>query len=113
VAHALSQLGGDSNSLIANLNTGTNQVGSTDYVRQLIQEQQQVTERYGLDNARAKELQEQITRILERSRTARSDLERGEVADLLISIESLKSVEAVEVELSQRFAAIQEEAREI
>jgi capsular exopolysaccharide synthesis family protein len=114
VAHALSQLGGDSNSLIANLNTSTSQFGATDYVRQLIQEQQQVSERYGLDNARAKELQEQITRIQERSRTARSDLERGEVADLLNSIEmSLKSVEAVEVELSQRFAAVQEEARGI
>src|SRR5205823_147273 len=114
IAHAISQLGGDSNSLIANLSTSTSQFGATDYVRQLVQEQQQLAQRHGLQNARVKELQEQITQIQERSRKSRNDLERVEIADLLGSIElSLKSVQAVELELAKRFAEVQEQARGI
>jgi capsular exopolysaccharide synthesis family protein len=112
IAHAVSQLGGDSNSLIANLSTSTTQFGATDYVRHLIEEQQQLTERYGVDNARAKELQAQISRIQERSRNSRNELEHVEVGDLLGSIEqSLKSVQALEVELGKRFEQAQVEAR--
>jgi capsular exopolysaccharide synthesis family protein len=114
IAHAVSQLGGDSNGLIANVSTTTSQFGATDYVRHLVQEQQQLAERYGVENAKVKELQEQITRIQERSRNSRSDLERGEIADLLGSIDlSLKTLETVEGELSKRFAAVQEEARSV
>jgi len=114
IAHAIGQLGGDSSSLIANVSTSTSQFGATDYVRHLVQEQQQLAEQYGVENAKAKEIQEQVTRIQERSRNSRTELERVEIADLLSSIEqSLKSVETVEVELSKRFDAVQQEAREI
>jgi capsular exopolysaccharide synthesis family protein len=114
IAHAISQLGGDSNSLIANVSSTTSQFGATDYVRHLVQEQQQLAERYGVENAKAKELQQQITRIQERSRNSRTELEHVEIEDLLGSIsQSLKSVQAVELELGKRFAAVQEEARGI
>jgi succinoglycan biosynthesis transport protein ExoP len=110
IAHALGQVGGDPSSLNAALNSGGSLNGTADYIRQLTQEQQSLSERFGPQFAKVRELQDQISRAQERNRSARGRLERGEVKDLLNSIEQgLHSVEAMRDELMMRFE--QEQAR--
>jgi uncharacterized protein involved in exopolysaccharide biosynthesis len=102
--YAMSQLGGDSTGGLLTRNAGFAQNVTSDYVRQLTQEQQQLAERYGPRYARVQELQEQITRAQEYSRSSRARLEKGELLGLLNSIEgSLKSVEAMRREIDRRF----------
>jgi capsular exopolysaccharide synthesis family protein len=114
VAHAIGQLGGDSAGLLSNLNAGAAMASSSDYVRQLVQEQHQLADRFGPQNARAKELNEQISRIRDRARQSRLGLEQGELHDLLASIErSYQSVGVLEAELAQRFEADREQAKAI
>jgi capsular exopolysaccharide synthesis family protein len=104
IAHALNQLGGDSASLNAFLNSTALQLGTTDYIRQLAQEQNLLFERYGPQNVKVLELQQLITRAQERNRAMRGRLEQSDVNNLLNSIEqSLKSVERLESELGKRF----------
>jgi succinoglycan biosynthesis transport protein ExoP len=114
IAHALNQLDGDSASLTAFLNSTALQLGATDYIRQLTSEQHQLAERYGAQNAKAVELQQQITRAQERSRAMRDRLEQSDVNHLLNSIEkSLKSVESLEAELGKRFESELDQAKKI
>jgi polysaccharide biosynthesis transport protein len=104
VAHAMSQLGSDTNSLLATLNTGPVMAGSADYIRQLVQKRQQLSEQYGPQYTKVQELQDQITRVLERAHEARDRADQGEMRDLLKSIdESLKSVEVMRGQLLQEF----------
>ncbi len=112
VAHAIGQLGGDSAGLLANLNAAQATAGATDYLRHLVAEQHQIADRYGAQNARAKELDAQIGRIRERARDARLGLESGELRDLLVSIErSYQAVQAMEAELERRYQSDQEQAK--
>jgi succinoglycan biosynthesis transport protein ExoP len=104
VAYALSQLGGEAGGgLVAHAAT-VSQSNSSEYVRHLSQEQQQLAERYGPQYAKVKELQEQITRIQERMRDSRNRIDQVETRDLLASIEqSLKSIGTVRTEFAKRF----------
>src|SRR5262249_5401323 len=114
VAHAIGQLGGDSAGLLANLNAAQASAGAHDYLRHLVAEQHQVADRYGAQNARAKELDAQIGRIRERARDARLGLESGELRDLLLSIEqSHRTVQAMEDELERRYQDDQDQAKEV
>ena len=61
VAHAISQLGGDTSSLTAILSSS--QDGAADYIRQLAQEHQQLNERFGPNYAKVRELKAQIERV--------------------------------------------------
>jgi polysaccharide biosynthesis transport protein len=112
VAHAISQLGGDTSSLMAALASGTAQSGATDYIRQLTQQQQQLAEQFGPEYAKVRELQAQIDRIRGRARGARSRLEGDDVRDLVRAIEqSLDSVQAMRNELGKQFDQDQEKAK--
>ncbi len=114
VAHAINQLGGDSTSLNSAINSGMAFSGTTDYIRQLTAEQQQLAERFGADNAKAQVLQDQITRIQERTRDARGRLGQAEVRDLLASIsESLKAVDALRKDALIDFEKERKEAKRI
>ncbi len=94
IAHAITQVGGDPNSLMALVTADSSQNGEALLIRQLFIEQQQLVERHGPDYAKVKELKLQIERIRERGRGARSHLEAGELKDMLASIE--RSLEAVQ-----------------
>ncbi len=112
VAHAINQLGGDSTSLNSAINSGMAFSGTSDYVRQLIAEQQQLAERFGADNTKAQAIQEQVARIQERTRDARGRLGQAEVKDLLASIsESLKTVESLHREEIEEFNKEKSEAK--
>jgi succinoglycan biosynthesis transport protein ExoP len=114
VAHAISQLGGDSTSLNSAINSGMSFSGSSEYVRQLISEQQQLAERYGADNTKAQAIHEQIGRIQERTRDARGRMGQAEVKDLLTSIsESVKAVEALREDAVAEFARERSAAKRI
>ncbi|MBV8316217.1 MAG: polysaccharide biosynthesis tyrosine autokinase, partial [Planctomycetaceae bacterium] len=114
VAHAISQLGGDTSNLMAGLTSGAAQSGSADYIRQLTQEQQQLAERFGPQYSKVRELQAQIDRIRGRARGARSRLEGDEVRDLVRAIEqSLDSVQAMRNELGKQFGQDQEKAKQV
>src|SRR5512135_2566037 len=113
VAHAISQLGGDTGNLMAGLTSGPSQSGAADYIRQLTQEQQQLAERFGPQYSKVRELQAQIDRIRGRARGARSRLEGDEVRDLVRAIEqSLDSVQAMRTELGKQFGQDQEKAKQ-
>src|SRR5271157_4412569 len=114
VAHAISQLGGDTSNLTAVLTSGVSQFGAADVIRQLTQEQQLLAERFGPQYLKVRELQAQIDRIRGRTRGARSRLEGDEVRDLVRSIEqSLDSVQAVRNELGKQFGQAQEKAKQL
>ena len=68
VAHAVSQLGGDTSSLTAILSSS--QDGAADYIRQLAQEHQQLNERFGPNYAKVRELKAQIERVRQSVRGA-------------------------------------------
>ena len=68
VAHAISQLGGDTSSLTAILSSS--QDGAADYIRQLAQEHQQLNERFGPNYAKVRELKAQIERVRQSVRGA-------------------------------------------
>ena len=61
VAHAVSQLGGDTRSLTAILSSS--QDGAGDFIRQLAQEYQQLNQRFGPNYAKVRELKAQIERV--------------------------------------------------
>ena len=68
VAHAVSQLGGDTSSLTAILSSS--QDGAAEYIRQLAQEHQQLNERFGPNYAKVRELKAQIERVRQSVRRA-------------------------------------------
>src|SRR5271166_1259577 len=114
VAHAISQLGGDTHDLMAGLASGPSQSGAADVVRQLTQEQQRLAERFGPQYSKVRELQVQIDRIRGRVRGARSRLEGDETRDLVRAIEqSLDSVQAMRNELGKQFGQDQEKAKQV
>ena len=114
IAHAITQIGGDPNSLMALVTAGSSQNGETDLIRQLFIEQQQLVERHGPDYAKVKELKLQIDRIRERGRSARSHLEAGELKDMLASISrSLDSVQTMREDLRTQFQQAQEQAKKV
>jgi polysaccharide biosynthesis transport protein len=114
VSHAMSQLGGDSNELVAMLNAGPVTAGTTDYIRQLVQKRQQLSEKYGPHYTKVQEIQDQITRALERPRGDGDRPDRGETSELLTSIdESLQAVEAMRAKIAQQFEYEQGNAKQI
>ena len=114
IAHAITQVGGDPNSLLALVTAGSSQNGEGDFIRQLAVEQQQLVERYGPDYAKVKELKLQIDRIRDRGRNARSRLEAGELKDMLASLaRSLDSVQTMREDLRTQFDQAQQKAKQV
>ena len=114
IAHAITQVGGDPNSLLALVTAGSSQNGEGDFIRQLAVEQQQLVERYGPDYAKVKELKLQIDRIRDRGRSARSRLEAGELKDMLASLaRSLDSVQTMREDLRTQFDQAQQKAKQV
>ncbi len=113
IAHALGQVGGESASLNAALSTGGMLAGPSDYIRQLSQEQHEVAEKFGPDYAKVRQLQEQISRAEERAREARGRLQRGEVKDLIESLErSLSTAGSLRDDLLKRVEIEQERSKQ-
>jgi capsular polysaccharide biosynthesis protein len=114
MGYALSQFGGESNGSLLTQAAGTTQAIESDYIRQLLQQQQQLAERYGPQFSKVRELQDQIVRIQERTRETRTRLDRVESAELLGAIEeSLKATEAMREEFKGKFAGDLAEAKSI
>jgi len=104
IVHAMNQLSPDpSNAMLLSFSTTISQNLAADYVRQLVQEQQQLAERYGPQYAKVQELQQQIQRIQERTRQSRVQFEQIEVSELLTAVElSLKASETMRAEMSRQ-----------
>jgi polysaccharide biosynthesis transport protein len=116
IAHAMEKLDeptAPNHNLVANA-AGMTQDAAMGYIRLLTQEQQQLAERYGPRNTRVQEIKEQIERIQEGTRETRRSVERGEVRDLLASVEqSLKAIEGMRAEFKREFDKDLEEAKKI
>jgi succinoglycan biosynthesis transport protein ExoP len=103
ITYAMDQLAGPGSSL-GSRSASLSPAVPADYVRQLNQEQQRLADRHGPQNTKVKEIQEQITSVLEQSRSARNRIDRVEIRDLLDSIEgSLRSVVAMREKIAAEF----------
>ena len=103
VAYALNQLGGDNGSGVLAVASSVGQGSASDYVRMLSQQEQQLAERRGPQYSKVREIHDQITRVLERSRDSRHKIEQVEVKDLLDSIQqSLEALEETKAEYAKR-----------
>ena len=86
---------------------------SSDYLRQLAQEQQRLADRLGPQSTRVREIQDQFEQARDRSRDVRRQFEGSEIRDLLGSVEaSLQSIEAMQGEIARRFEDDMEGAKE-
>jgi capsular exopolysaccharide synthesis family protein len=104
IANAMDQVGDRANSNISVRTQPFSPTPPWDYLRELGQEQQQLTVQYGPQNTKVKELQEQISQVQEHSRSVRGRVEQTEIRDLLESTErSLKSVEAMRDRIKEQF----------
>lgn len=102
IVYAMNQVGGDPNNALLTYSTNVSQITSSDYARQLSQEQQALADRYGPQYAKVQEIQEQLTRIQERARASRSRYEQAEVTDLLTSLEqSVRVIETMRAGLNK------------
>jgi len=100
VVHALVQLDNGP----ATTAPGQGAVVDSEYLRRLVLESQEMADRLGPAATKVKQVREQIGQMQTGSREARSDLERHEIEDLLTSTdESLKSVKAMQAEISRRY----------
>ncbi|WP_406693546.1 polysaccharide biosynthesis tyrosine autokinase [Singulisphaera sp. Ch08] len=103
ITYAMDQLAGSGSSL-GGRNPSFNAAAPSDYVRQLNQEQQRLTDRHGPQNTKVKEIQEQITSVLEQSRSSRNRIDQVEIRELLDSIEgSLRSVISMREKIADQF----------
>jgi capsular exopolysaccharide synthesis family protein len=85
---------------------------SSDYIRLLSQEQQQLIERLGPDNSKVKMLQEQIARVEQRMRATRNGADQGDIRELLDATEKgLGLVKARHAEVLKRYEGALEQAR--
>lgn len=111
MTHAMNQLGGGDPSTPAHAEPS--QAGASDFVRQLGREQQDLSEKFGPNYSKVRDIQEQMTRIQERSREARGRVDRAEVDDLLGSLEQgLKAIQAMREEMARRFRQDLERAKQ-
>ena len=62
----------------------------TGYLGQLVEEQQQLAERFGPHYARVKAIQDQVTRVVDRSREARNKYQGAAVRDLLTALDQAR-----------------------
>lgn len=116
IAHAMQKLGepasAQESTLIAGA-AGMSQVSAMDFIRQLTQEQQQLSERFGPANVRVQEIKEQIQRITEGNRESRKGVEQAEVHDLLASVEeSLKAIKGLSARIDSEFQGGLKEAKQ-
>ncbi|WP_158633504.1 polysaccharide biosynthesis tyrosine autokinase [Tautonia sociabilis] len=115
IAYALGQFRGDpGESLAISSSAGRSQALASDYVRQLINEQQRLADRFGADYSRVRDIEEQIARVQQVAADSRRSVESVEVDDLILSIEqAVASVEALQQEYTDRFREDLEQARQI
>jgi capsular exopolysaccharide synthesis family protein len=104
IANAMDLIGEKANSNLSSRTQAFSPVPPWDYLRQLNQEQQQLAVRYGPQNTKVREIQEQMAQVQEHSRSVRGRVEQAEIRDLLDSTErSLKSIEAMRAEMAEQF----------
>ena len=116
IAYALGQLSGDANQSLAITASGAgrSQALASDYVRQLINEQQAMADRYGAQYSKVQEIEEQIARVQRVAADSRKSVESVEVSDLISAIEeALTAVEELRAEYRASFASDLEQARQI
>src|SRR4051794_29892153 len=87
IAGAMDLIGEKANSNLATRTQAFSSVAPGDYLRQLNQEQQQLSVRYGPQNTKVRAIQEQMAQVQEHSRNVRGRVEEIEVRDLLDSTE--------------------------
>jgi capsular exopolysaccharide synthesis family protein len=104
--YAMQQLGDDFNSLASFASSSASTLGiSSDFLRQLVQQQQQLAEKYGPQYSKVKELQEQIDRVRESSGATRSRLDKTEIDGMIkASEQSLAQIEQMRQEFKAQFA---------
>jgi len=112
VAFALNQLGGESLGGLFSNATGMAQGVTGDYVRQLSNQQQELADRHGPEYTKVREIQSQISRVVEQARDSRHRIEKSEVVDVIKSIqESLQAIETTQTEVSQEYDREMAEAK--
>jgi capsular exopolysaccharide synthesis family protein len=104
IAGAMDQIGEKTNNNLSFRTQGVSATPPWDYLRQLNMEQQQLAVRFGPQNTKVKEIQEQIGQVQEHSRSVRGRVEQTEIRDLLESTErSLKSIETMRASIAEQF----------
>jgi capsular exopolysaccharide synthesis family protein len=112
VAYAIAQVGADQGIALIPRSAETTQGISADYLRQLIKEQQELAATYGPGYSKVKELQEQIASVGQRTREAIGTMDRGDIGQLLSSIErSLETVESLRAQVGDELAQDVEKAK--
>jgi succinoglycan biosynthesis transport protein ExoP len=104
VAFALNQLGGESAGGLFSGAAGMAQGVTGDYVRQLANQQQELADQHGPEYAKVREIQSQISRVVEQARDSRRRIEKSEITDVVSSIEeSLLAIETTRTEVVEQF----------
>jgi len=113
IAYALSQLSGDpTHTLAIGGSVSRNQALASDYVRQLIAQQQQLAERFSPEYSKVREIEDQIRGAQEVAVSSRRSLEKVEIDDLIRSIEqALTATSRLKDVYEQRFERDLEDAR--
>jgi succinoglycan biosynthesis transport protein ExoP len=112
VAYAIAQLGGDAGGTLLPRVAESEKGLSSDYLRQLLKEQQELLALYGPGYSKVKELQEQINGARDRARDSAGRLDQAEVGQLLSSIQqSLESVESLRDEIGGKLQGDLEKAK--
>jgi polysaccharide biosynthesis transport protein len=104
LAFAIAQLGGDPGAALVAPSPGAALASSSDYVRQLVKEEQELVARHGAGFSKARELQDQIREAEQLANDSAAFLDRGKVRQLLASIElGLEAVEGLRVEIGRQY----------
>jgi uncharacterized protein involved in exopolysaccharide biosynthesis len=94
IAYAISELGNGTGELIRSLDSRAMQIGGSDYLRSLVQEQQKLAEENGAQSTKVVELQDRIARVQERSRGASDSDMHGLIRSMEQTLERLDTMQA-------------------
>jgi len=114
LAFAIAQLGGDPSAALVAPSPGAAMASSSDYVRQLIKEQQALVAEFGVNNSKARDLQNQILEAEQQAHDSAAHLDQGKIRQLLASIElSLKAVEGLRAEIGRQYKEEVEQSKKL
>ena len=114
IAFAIAQLGGDPGAALVAPSPGAALASSSDYVRQLIKEQQELVAQHGAGFSKVRELQDLINEAEQRANDSAVHLDRGKVRQLLASIElSLAAVEELRAEIGRQYQKEMERSKKL
>jgi capsular exopolysaccharide synthesis family protein len=104
IAHAMSELGGTSGELLLAVDPRSAQGVGSDYIRQLLREQQRLSEEFGPGYTKVAELRDRITRAQELTRGRGGRIDQGETRALIDSTsQTLATLESMQADYKKRF----------